>query len=50
MLEGGRVVERGTHADLLARDGFYRRIHDVQLASEEEAPLDALFQTEGGSA
>ena len=50
VLEGGRVVERGTHADLLARDGFYRRIHDVQLASEEEAPLDALFQTEGGSA
>ncbi len=50
VLEGGRVVERGTHADLLARDGFYRRIHDVQLASEEEAPVDALFQTEGGSA
>ena len=50
VLEGGRIVERGTHAELLARDGFYRRIHDVQLASEEETPVDGLFQTEGGSA
>ena len=50
VLEGGRIVERGAHAELLARDGFYRRIHDVQLASGEEAPLDTLFQTEGGPA
>ena len=50
VLEGGRIVERGAHAELLARDGFYRRIHDVQLAAGEEAPLDTLFQTEGGPA
>ncbi len=50
VLEGGRIVERGAHAELLARDGFYRRIHNVQLASGEEAPLDTLFQTEGGPA
>jgi len=31
-LEGGRVVERGTHDDLLAHGGLYRRLHDLQLA------------------
>ena len=50
VLDGGRIVERGAHAELLARDGFYRRIHDVQLASQDEASVDALFQPEGGSA
>ena len=29
-LEGGRIVERGTHAELLARGGLYRRLWDLQ--------------------
>ncbi len=32
VLDGGRIVERGTHAELMARGGYYRRIHDLQLA------------------
>lgn len=32
VLEQGRVVERGTHRALIARDGRYRRMHEV-LAS-----------------
>jgi subfamily B ATP-binding cassette protein MsbA len=34
VLEGGRIVERGTHAQLVAREGgTYRRLHDLQFAA-----------------
>jgi subfamily B ATP-binding cassette protein MsbA len=31
VLEAGRIVERGSHADLLASGGLYRRLHDLQV-------------------
>ena len=30
VLEGGRIVERGAHRQLLAKDGPYRRMFEVQ--------------------
>jgi len=33
VLSEGRVVERGTHADLLAADGLYRKLWNDQLNS-----------------
>jgi ATP-binding cassette, subfamily B, bacterial len=35
VIDGGRVVERGTHAELLAVDGLYRDLYQTQFASQE---------------
>lgn len=37
VIEAGRVVERGTHADLLAQGGRYAELYHTQFADEPEA-------------
>src|SRR4029079_10392138 len=36
VLEGGEIVERGTHSQLLAADGRYRQLYDKQYKIEED--------------
>ena len=36
VLDHGRVAELGTHGELLARGGIYRRIYDIQMNPEGE--------------
>ena len=37
VLQSGRVVQRGTHKQLLEQEGLYRRIFDLELRDQEEA-------------
>ena len=34
VVDGGRIVERGTHAELLARGGLYADLYRTQFADE----------------
>ena len=48
-LDDGEIVERGTHDELLARNGFYRSIYDLQLRPQEDEPA-AVPAALGGDA
>jgi ABC-type multidrug transport system fused ATPase/permease subunit len=37
-MDKGRIVERGTHTELLVKGGLYRMIHDLQLQQTPDNP------------
>jgi ABC-type multidrug transport system fused ATPase/permease subunit len=50
VLERGRIVERGTHDELLLHDGPYRKLYDVQLREQEEFERQLVGARAGGTA
>ena len=36
VMDRGRIIQRGTHSELIAEDGLYRRIFDLQAEIESE--------------
>ena len=39
-LEEGAIVERGSHAELLAKQGKYRDLYELQIRPEDDSPQD----------
>ncbi len=44
VLEDGEVVERGTHSELMARNGLYRQIYESQLSATQAPGEDSGTQ------
>jgi ATP-binding cassette subfamily B protein len=44
VLEDGEVVERGTHSELIARNGLYRQIYESQLSAAQAPGEDSGTQ------
>lgn len=43
ILDKGRIVERGNHASLLAQNGLYTQLYDLQLREQEEFEQSMLL-------
>lgn len=49
VLEGGRLVERGTHAELIAAGGLYSRLALEQAEEAREDTVVEVFEEAGGT-
>jgi ATP-binding cassette subfamily B protein len=45
VLDQGRIIQHGTHDELVAQEGIYRRIYDVQTRIEDELGKELNDQT-----
>ena len=40
VLEDGRVVQEGTHQELIGREGPYRRVYNIQMSQDDRRLLE----------
>jgi len=43
VLDGGRIIERGTHAELVARRGYYHRLLELQFGPTERDTSTVIY-------
>lgn len=48
VMDQGRIIERGTHDELLALDGLYREIYELQLSKQHEMTESAIIRKRVG--
>ena len=49
VLKDGQIAEQGTHEELLAANGIYQNIYELQLQPQEELLLDAAITPDSGT-
>ena len=42
VIDDGKVIDQGTHKELLARDGLYSRLYELQFRGEEESSSELV--------
>jgi ATP-binding cassette subfamily B protein len=47
VLDKGRIIQRGTHEELMAQEGFYRQIYDLQARIESELEEEMAIAGDG---
>lgn len=47
VLDKGRIIQRGTHEELVAQEGFYRQIYDLQARIESELEEELTISGDG---
>ena len=40
VMDKGRIIQKGTHQELIAQDGMYRKIYDLQTRIDEELEME----------
>lgn len=50
VVSGGNIVEQGTHRELLAQRGLYRRLYTIQYQLEKDLPVERIIDGQRASA
>jgi ABC-type multidrug transport system fused ATPase/permease subunit len=43
VMDGGRIVDQGTHSELVGRPGVYKNLYDEQFKSAQEEAFASLL-------